>query len=225
MSKTRLGVVAVATAAGLFLSGCGSASPGVAAHVGDEEISVNRVDELAGEYCQAIEDQLTGNSQVVPQRYFRAGIAGTLALRSVAEQLAEDFDVEPGPVYDKKVAELEQNVAVLEDEVQEAVVVVDSAPTYVEAVQRAVGEVLLADEGAEQGYDAQVARGRTEFERWVSDNGVEFDPALGIALVKGQIESADTELSVAVGEAAKAGAAPQPDGAYARSLPDAHRCG
>ncbi len=225
MSKPRLGVVAAVAAAGLFLSGCGSASPGVAAQVGDQDISTNRVDELAGEYCLAIEDRLTGNSQVVPQRFFRAGVAGTLAMRSVAEQLAEEYSVEPGPTYDEKLAELEQSVGVLDDDVQEAVIEVESSPTYVEAVQRAVGEVLLEREGGEQKYDAQVARGRSEFDAWIAEHGVTFDPSLGIELGEEGIQTADTELSVAVGEAAKAGAAEEPDEAYARSLPDSHRCG
>lgn len=224
MSKTRLGVVA-AVAAGLFLSGCGSASPGVAVQVGDQDISINRVDELAGEYCRALEDQLTGNSQVVPQRYFRGGIAGTLAMRSIAEQLAEDYDVKPGSEYTKKVAELQQNVAVLEDDVQEAVITVETSPTYVEAVQRSVGESLLAQEGAEQGYDAQVARGKAEFDQWIVANDVRFDPSLGIALVDGQIASADSALSVPVSDQAVAGAEPEPNQTYARSLPETHRCG
>lgn len=225
MSKTRLGAVAALAVAGMFLSGCGSASPGVAAQVGDRDISTNRVDELAGQYCQALEDQLTGNSQVVPHRYFRSGVAGTLAMREVADQLAAEYDVEAGPTYDKQVAELEQNVAVLDDEVQEAVIEVESSPAYVEAVQRAVGEVLLEAEGAEQGYDDQVARGRTAFEAWVSEHGVTFDPSLGIELVKGNIESVDSSLSVAVGEQARAGQSEEPDETYARALPDSHRCG
>lgn len=224
MSKTRLGVVA-AVAAGLLLSGCGSASPGVAVQVGDQDISTNRVDELAGEYCRALEDQLKGNSQVVPQRYFRGGIAGTLAMRSVAEQLAEQYDVEPGPDFRKKVAELEQSVGVLEEDVQEAVVTVETSPSYVEAVQRAIGQTLLAREGGEQTYDAQVARGKQEFDAWIAEHEVRFDPSLGIELVDGEIASAETALSVPVSDEAVSGAEEQPDQTYARTLPSAHTCG
>ena len=75
MSLSRPGAVAALAAlvaAAALLSGCGGAQPGVAVQVGDESISSNRVDELAGAYCTAVEDQLTGNSQRVPQRYFRA---------------------------------------------------------------------------------------------------------------------------------------------------------
>ena len=39
MSKTRLMTAATTAIAGLLLTGCGSASPGVAVKVGDEEIS------------------------------------------------------------------------------------------------------------------------------------------------------------------------------------------
>lgn len=225
MSMSRLGLTAgLAVAAALF-AGCGSASPGVAAQVGDETISTNRVDELAGEYCRAIERQLEGNGQQVPQRYFRAGIAGTLTMHSVAEQLAAEYAVEAGSVYDEKVAQLEQSVAVLEDDVQEAVIEVESSPAYVEAIQAAVGEVLLAEEGTPGEYTDQVSRGKAEFEAWISEHGVTFDPALGIAMVKGNIESADTQLSFAVGDSAVKGGAEQPDAEYAAALPDSHRCG
>jgi hypothetical protein len=226
VSLSRPGAVAALAVVAALLSGCGGAQPGVAVKVGDETISSNRIDELAGEYCTAIEDQLTGNSQRVPQRYFRAGIASSLAMRSVAEQLAAEYDVEPGSTYDQQVAELQQSVAVLDEDVQESVIEVESSKAYVEAVQAAVGEVVLEQEGDGQAeYSEQVKRGQAVFEDWISEHGLEFDPSLGIGLVKGKVTSVDTSLSFPVGDNATNGSAEEPDAVYAAGLPDSHRCG
>jgi hypothetical protein len=223
---SRLGRLAGLVAVVAVLAGCGEVNPGVAVKAGDEDISVREVDELTGEYCDALHDQLETNGQVVPLRYFRGGIAGVLAQRSVAEQVADEYDVEAGSVYGEKVSQLERSVRVLDEDVQDAVVTVESASAYVEGVQAAVGQRLLAQEGARGAkYSERVARGKKAFEDWVSENGVTFDPQLGIAMVKGDIQTVDTSVSFAVGEDATAGAAEQPDPAYAESLPDAHRCG
>lgn len=226
MSLPRPFLAAGLALAAVLLTGCGATSPGVAARVGEESISVNEVDELTGEYCRAIERQLEGNNQTVPMRYFRGGVAGTLAMRSAAHQLAEEHGVEPGPVYDEKVAQLEQSVSVLDEEVRDAVIQVESASAYVEAVQAAVGAKLLAEENASNAeYSDQLAQGRKAFRQWLARHDVSFDPQLGVDVVKGEITPTDTSLSYAVGSDATEGAREQPDPAYAESLPDAHRCG
>ena len=229
MSTTRtrvLGLAVVAVLASGLLGACGTASPGVAAQVGDEQITVNRVDELAAEYCQAFEDQFEGNGEVVPHRYLRGGILGILARKSVAEQLAEKYDVQPGSLYDEKVSQVEHSVAALPDEVHESIVTVETASAYIEAIQAAVGEVLLDREGVTGAeYSDQIARGQREFDDFVAEQGVEFDPQFGIELVDGQVTPVDTSLSFAVSDDATNGSAEQPDPAYAGSLPDSHRCG
>ncbi len=102
---------------------------------------------------------------------------------------------------------------------------VESSSAYVEAMQAAVGGVLLEEEGATDAeYSDQVARGQQAFEDWISDNGVTFDPALGVRLTKGNVESVDTSLSYAVGDNAVQGAADEPDPAYAGALPASHTC-
>ena len=87
----------------LLLSGCGVAEtqfhPGVAAQVGDRTITTDRVDELTTGFCSAVEEQITSGGQSYPLRLFKRGIVGQLALQSAAEQLAEEFDVEPGADY------------------------------------------------------------------------------------------------------------------------------
>lgn len=230
MSMPRLGRMtgpAGLLVAGALLAGCGSASPGVAVQVGDEEITTSQVDHMASEYCRAVEGQLAAQDppQVVPNRYFRGGVAGTLALRSIGEQLGDEYGVEPGKTYDEAVAQLEKSVSDLDEEVQEAVIEVESSSAYVEAMQAAVGEVLLEEEGASSSkYSEQVERGQQAFQEWISANDVTFDPALGVTLEEGQVTARDTSLSFAVGDSAVKGGAEAPDPAYAAALPAAQAC-
>lgn len=225
MKKVRAWLPAVVASAAILLSGC-DIHPGVAAQVGDESISMNTVDDTADAYCRAIEKQLVGNSQVVPQSYFRGGVAGTLALRSVAEQLAAAYHVEPGKVYDKKVSDLQQQVAVLPDDVQDAVVTVETGQDYVTAIQEAVGEKILQAQGtASPGYSEAADAGAQRFNLWIKQHGVEFDPSLTMSIANGKLGSADTSLSYALGSDARSGQADSPDPAYARALPESHRCG
>jgi hypothetical protein len=226
VSMSRLGRLAGLAAAVTVLAGCGNVHPGVAVTAGDETVTVRDVDDTTADYCEAIETQLKTNQQIVPLSYFRSGIAGVLAQRSVAEQLAEEYDVEPGKLYDDKVVQLEQSVRQLDAGVRDAVVTVESAGTYVEGVQAAVGKLLLDDEGTTDAqYSDQVDRGRQAYEAWISKHGVTFNPQFGVAMVKGNPEPVDTSVSLAVGDNAKAGAAEQPDPAYAKSLPGPHSCG
>ena len=64
MSTTRY-AAGLTVVAALLLGGCGTATPGVAAQVGDDEITVREVDSLAAEYCEAFEKQFAGNGEVV----------------------------------------------------------------------------------------------------------------------------------------------------------------
>ncbi len=226
MSMSRLGRVAGLVVVVSALAGCGNLNPGVAVKAGDETVTVREVDDTTGDYCEAILTQLQTNKQVVPNRYLRSGIAGVLAQRSVAEQLAVEYDVEPGERYDEKVVQVEQSVRTLDPSVQAAVVTVETAGTYIESVQAAVGTKLLAAEGTTDAkYSDQVARGRQAYEEWISEHGVSFNPQFGVAMVKGNVEPADTAVSFPVGDNAKAGASNEPDQAYAESLPGAHSCG
>lgn len=234
MSKTlRAQVRSVLVLTGLMaglLSGCGVAGtgfhPGVAAEVGDDKISVTKVNQLASDYCTAIEEQLADNNQILPQRYLRGGIAGQLALVSAAEQLAAEYDVEPGLQYDQKVAELQASTAELSEGEQQAVIEIESSTTYVTGIQEAIGEQLLIAKGAsDPTIDRARAAGKRVFDKWLSDHDVTIDPQFGVEIKDGQPVPTDTSLSYAVGDTAKNGQADSPDQEYAAGLPDSHRCG
>lgn len=227
MTTTRPRLAALGLAvAGVLLSGCGSAQPGVAAQVGDEEITVSTVDSLAESYCEAFEEQFRTNGQTVPNRYLRGGILGILARRSIAEQVADEYGVAPGDVYDRKRSQVEQSVVSLDEDLRESVVLVETGADYVEAIAAAVGERLLREEGVTGAkYSEEVARGQQAIEDWTAANGVDLDPQYGVELVDGQVAPVDTALSFPVSDTAANGAAEQPDPAYAASLPDSQRCG
>ena len=212
------------------LSGCGVAGtglhPGVAAEVGDEQVTVARVDEVTSNYCTAIREQLRGQNQVVPLRFLRSGIAGQLALVAAAEQFADEHGVEPGPEHDQKVAELKRAVEALPEAQQDAVIAIESAGTYLSGVQQAVGEQLLQEQGAANPTAADAgAAGQQAFNDWLDEQDIDFDPQFGVELKDGQTVATDTSLSYAVGDTAKKGSADSPDPAYAGTLPASHRCG
>src|SRR5262245_22775338 len=101
----RAGLVVGLIASGALLAGCGEAHPGVAVQAGDHTVSVDEVDTLAKDFCTVLSPQLKNQDepQTLPLSYLRGGIAGLLAQRSVAEQLADQYDVGPGDLYEKKV--------------------------------------------------------------------------------------------------------------------------
>lgn len=234
MSKTlrpqaRSVLVLTGLMAGL-LSGCGVAGtefhPGVAAEVGDDTISVSKVNQIASDYCVAIESQLADNNQVLPQRYLRGGIAGQLVLVSAAEQLAAEYHVEPGRQYDQKVAELQSGTAELSEGEQEAVIEIESSSAYITGVLEAIGEHQLKARGkTDPTIDQARATGKRVFDAWLADHDVSIDPQFGVEIKDGQAVPTDTSISYAVGDTAKNGQADSPDQEYAASLPASHRCG
>jgi hypothetical protein len=206
------------------LSGCAGLRPGTAVQVGEDRITTDEVDQVASRFCDALEAQLNQQAQTIPHSYLRGGIAGTLAMREVAAQVAADYDVEPdSEEYIEQMRELRRNVGSLPEEQEQAVLAIESAPFYVEAVQAEVGEQVLDGEGATR--DEFVAAGGEEMQRWISENGVEFNPSLNTTIRDGQIATADGSLSFAVSDAARTGMEEQPNAALARQLPGSHRCG
>ena len=214
------GVVLAAT---LLLSGCAGLRPGTAIQVGDEQITQSELDEVTADYCEAASGSLDQQAQTVPNGLFRTGIAGLLAMREVAEQVAAERDVEVGPeAYQQQLNELKGQVASLPESHQEAVLTVETARLYTEAAQVAIGEDVLGGEGEQEEL---AAAGAEEMQLWVEDNGVEFDPALNVTMRDGQPAPADGSLSFAVSEGAKAGQEEQPNSALAAELPQSQRCG
>ena len=220
----------------LLLSGCGVAgtefNPGVGARVGDETISNDRIDELTSHYCSAVEEQVVAGGQSIPLAGFKGAIAAQLALRSAAEQIADDFGVSLSSDYKAQLAQIVQqaDTSGYEGDERDAYVEVQSTqPLYIDLLTQ-VGKVLLADEGEEDPtLDFQQARGQDELATWAEREGVSFDPGYGLEVVEGLPTPTDTDLTYAQGDLAKAGKALQtatePDPNYVAALPTSATCG
>jgi hypothetical protein len=222
VSKTRLLTAVTLGVAGLLLSGCGSASPGVAARIGDQELTVRQVDSATANYCTAL-DELESE---VPMSFVRQFVIQLLALRSQAEQIADEYGVEPGSTYLNDVAQRQGTAATKPAEVRDDYVELASAQAYAQDILDQVGTIELEKDGVVDPTAEQVSQAGVDvFNQWPDVHGVEIDPRYGLKSVDGVLTPVDTNTSVAVGETAKAGLATEPDTAFAKSLPLNHRCG
>jgi hypothetical protein len=211
----------------VLLSGCaGSASPGVAATVGEETISSSHVDTASGHLCTALSDQFEGAGQVVPLGVIRQGVLQLLALNSEAEQIAADYGVTPGATYERDVAERTSAASVMPEEVRADYIEVMSTQALASDVLDQVGRAELAAQGFEEPTVEQITQAGTDvFKVWPDANGIEVDPKYGVELTDGQLTPTDTNLSFAVSDGAKAGLEAEPDAAYVNALPSSQRCG
>ena len=135
-------------AAGLVLSGCGASTgihPGAAAVIGDESLSMSKIDATATRYCQAYEPQISQQSQRVPMRYLRQFVAANLSQRLLGQQLAAGSTTcsrrRSTPSRSTKV---EQQFASPSSTLRDAVVDVEAGGAYLSTVQVAIGQKLLA---------------------------------------------------------------------------------
>ena len=217
--KASLRTAAAVALSGLVLTGCaGSARPGVAVEVGDDTISTSTVDRASAHLCTALGDQFKGSGTVVPMGFIRQGVVQLLTLSSTAQQIADEYGVEPGATYQRELASRRASAEAFPEEVREDYVEVMSANALANDILPQVGRAKLIDEGFEDPTVDQATEAGTDvFTSWPDRNGVE--------MVDGTLTPVDTNLSVAVGEDAKAGLATEPDATYANTLPETHRCG
>ena len=166
--------------------------------------------------------------------FVRGYVVRNLTVKSAAEQLAEHYSVEVPPSYDEAVRALrtDMETSFRADRVDQALEV-DSAGPYVEAVELAVGELLLEQSGDSGADDAaKQARGKDALEEWLSEHPADVNPRYGIAVTDtdlGPPNFVDTgtsfPLSANAVSAEKAGSEEGPDPAYTATLPSSQRCG
>src|SRR6476469_194491 len=223
VSKTRLMTAATISVAGLLLTGCGSAAPGVAAKVGDEELTVRDVDSVTAHYCTSVEEQL---ESPVPLSFVRQYVVQLLTLRLQADQVADDYGVKAGSSYQNDVAQRQGTAATLPEDVRDDYIELTSTPAYAQDIVDQIGAIVLDDQDIADPTSDQITQaGLDVFNQWPDANGIDIDPRFGAASVDGVLSPIDTNTSVAVSETAKTGLAEQPDPAYAETLPSTQRCG
>lgn len=229
----RRRVAVLAAAAGLLLTGCGSASPGTAFQFGDERVSLARVDAAAQGLCLGLEDQMVETGQQLPLGLARKTAVDLLTAGKVFEQLMEEYDVTPGAGYQSQRAEA-QRVAEqvgMSEEVGDAYVDVITVQPLAESVLLPLGEAALAEEGVNDPTPDEAAeRGNALLqEAWPEAGDLDLDPRFGLESAEGQFRQADTSLSVAVSDDALAATAqegdPGYDPGYVATLPSSQRCG
>ncbi|HEY0643060.1 MAG TPA: hypothetical protein VGD39_06565 [Nocardioides sp.] len=230
MSKTRLMTAAPTWVsvglAGLLLSGCGSAAPGVAVKVGDESLSVREVDAAAKELCTALGDQFESQGTTLPMSFVRQGAVQLMTLRAQALQVAEDYGVKPGSSYRNDIAQRERTAASMPEDVRDTYVELTSANALANDIVNQIGKIVLEDQGVQDPTEEQATQaGIDVFNQWPDANGIDIDPRYGLESIDGVLSPVDTNTSVAVGETAKAGLATEPDTELAKTLPLNHRCG
>jgi hypothetical protein len=226
VSKTRRMTAAptwvMVALAGLLLTGCGSASPGVAVKVGDEEISTRHVDAVTTNYCTAVGEL----ESAVPMGFVRQYVVQLLTLRSQASQIADDYGVEPGSTYFNDVAQRETAAEAQPEGVRDDYVELASTSAYAQDILDQVGRIVLEEQGVTDATAEQTTQaGIDVFNQWPNTHDLEVDPRFGLRTVDGVLSPVDTSTSVAVSDTAKSGSATEPDPAFAETLPVSHRCG
>jgi peptidyl-prolyl cis-trans isomerase SurA len=210
----------------VLLAGCGVAGtefhPGIAAEVGDQTITTRHVDEVTANYCAGFEKLSKADPQSsdepVPLRFVTNQFATLLVEHAAAEQLADQYDVEPGSASKSALASFEPQLESLSDEQKAAFQEILGARAYSNDVLAQIGQISLEDKGTSDATeDDQLAEGQKVLSAWLADHDVEVNPKYAVDLdTPGQV---DTDLSVAVGTKAKDGLKAEPDPDYTSSLP------
>ena len=224
MSFTRLGRVAVLGVAVAVLTGCAGATPGVAAQVGDDSITVDQVDALAADVC-ALEKAVpegTVNKQP-PTSGLRARDAAlqSMVLRSIADQMADDHGVTLDQKdFQRQVDQVRLQYDVVDDDdlIDEALPAYTAIPYFVNIVSQ------IGEQTGDVTGDQALAAGIKQAQKWQAENGIETNPMFGSFNIGDQeIESERDDLAFPVSKTAKDSG--EASAEYIASLPESQRCG
>jgi hypothetical protein len=224
VSITRLGRLAVLGAAVALLTGCAGATPGVAAVVGDDTITVDQVNELAGSVCaleKAVPEGTVNKQPPTSGLRARDGALQSMVVRSIADQMAEDHGVTLNQEdYQRQVDQVRLRYDVVDDDdlVDAALPAYTAIPYFINIVSQ-IGERAGNVTG-----DQALAAGIQQAQKWQADNGIETNPMFGsFNLGDQEIESERDDLAFPVSKTAKDSSEASSD--YIASLPESQRCG
>jgi len=228
----RLPVAAVAVLSLGLVSACGVGpevlAPTTAAQVGDDRISVDEVDQATDDLCTMLGQLVeAGNDAAVPGGVARQDMVSALTLRSMADQLSAEYDVEVGESVDAAAEAQEQQLsgAGVDADAIDAVLPQITAGAYFAEVLVAIGREELGLPESEDNAAEALDAGLETAVAWQEENGFEVNPRFGtIELEVGEqgLIRGLSETSVAVSIEAQAGV----DGeTNVGDLPASQRCG
>jgi hypothetical protein len=232
--RRALGVAALA---GLFLTGCGSSlgiHPGSAAVIGNESVSMGKIDDTTVLYCKAYvtssQQSQQGQSGPEPMGLFRSFVASGLAKRLLGQELADAYDVQPASGYQTQVTQLQQALASAPDDQRQAVIDVAASDAYLQNVQVAIGQRLTGNTGtSDADTKAALQRGKVATQEWLNDHDAFVDPVFGISVDGGAFTRKQDQTSYAVSALAKGGveaftSQQGPPDSYTSALPASQIC-
>lgn len=232
--RRALGVAALA---GLFLTGCGSSlgvHPGSAEVIGDQTVSMSKIDDTTLLYCKAYvtssQQSQQGQSGPEPMGLFRSFVAGGLAKRLLGSELADEYGVQPASGYQTQVSQIEQALASVPADQRQAVIDVAASDAYLQNVQVAIGQQLTGNSGtSDADTKAALQRGQVATQEWLDDHDAFIDPVFNISVDKGAFSRQQDQTSYAVSSLAKAGveaftSQQGPPDSYTSALPASQIC-
>lgn len=224
VGRSRLRLGAGLALAVVLLTGCAGLQPGVAIVVGDEQISVNEVDDLASSICNLEEANPTqgqdSGTQVVGSQV-RNSAMQALALRSIADQLAAEYGIEAGSDYQSAADQVRLQYGGVDSDLVDAAMPAYTSGAYFVSILRQIG---AQESGADQDSDEALAAGIKVAQQWEDDNEIETNPSFdSFSIGDSSIESERSDLARAAGDTAKQAATA--DAAYIATLPSTQRCG
>lgn len=223
----RRPLAAVLAVSVLALTGCGVTAtgvhPGQAGSINGETISITEVDDVAASACAVLTSDPRFAGQVLTGSTVRNAAQRSLALRMMADQLLEDFDVTlPATASDgsEDYRSSYGNADPADVEIAEPVFTADQ---YFTNVLVAIG---TEEVGADAGEEAIITAGVEQVRAWQADADIETNPLFeAVEIGETQIITTRDDLSVATTDfAVEASSAEAPEG-FAADLPESQRCG
>jgi hypothetical protein len=234
LTRQRVALAGLA-AGGLLLTGCGSSlgiHPGAAVVVGDQSVSMSRIDQASTLFCKVYIHQAAAQasqqSGPIPMGSFRSYAASSLAKRALGRELAQHYGVQPASGYQQQVTQYQTALASDPAEQRDAAIEVAGADAYLQNIQVAIGQKLTGSTGTtDADTKADLQRGEVATQDWLRDHHAYVDPVFGIAVDDGKFSQQRGQTSYPLSALASAGAqttaAPGDD--YTSQLSTAQLCG
>lgn len=213
--RVALAALALAAAPLTACTGGPGIHPGDAAVVGDQSISIERIDALAADICTLQEPGLAQQGAVLPMALLRSVAVETLVTDALLPAFAEEAGIDLAEVRRGVSEELETTLEELPAEIRDQA----GQQIELEGTRRAVLGIA-GREGAKSAEQA-TAQGAELFDSWRAGQDVEIDPRFGeVDLDRSAWDGANGSLSVPADDAAGA-----LDQEAAAKLPASQRCG